>query len=84
MCIRDSFDYLTVTENIAFPLRRLGTLAEEAIQAKVVERLARVALSGFGHRLPGGLSGGQKKRVGVARATVTAAPIVLYLSLIHI
>jgi phospholipid/cholesterol/gamma-HCH transport system ATP-binding protein len=72
------FDYLTVAENIAFPLRRLGVLDEAAIQAKVAERLERVALSGFGHRLPAGLSGGQKKRVGVARATVTSAPIVLY------
>ncbi len=72
------FDYLTVTENIAFPLRRLAALPEDAIQEKVAERLARVALSGFGNRLPGGLSGGQKKRVGVARATVTSAPIVLY------
>ena len=72
------FDYLSVTENIAFPLRRLGSLTEGAIQAKVAERLERVALSGFGARLPAGLSGGQKKRVGVARATVTSAPIVLY------
>ncbi len=72
------FDYLTVAENIAFPLRRLGTFTEETIQAKVAERLERVALSGFGHRLPAGLSGGQKKRVGVARATITSAPIVLY------
>ena len=72
------FDYLTVSENIAFPLRRLGTMAGDVIQQKVDERLERVALSGFGHRLPGGLSGGQKKRVGVARATITEAPIVLY------
>jgi phospholipid/cholesterol/gamma-HCH transport system ATP-binding protein len=72
------FDYLTVADNIAFPLRRLATLGEPEIQAKVTERLAHVALTGFGHRLPAGLSGGQKKRVGVARATVTAAPIVLY------
>jgi phospholipid/cholesterol/gamma-HCH transport system ATP-binding protein len=72
------FDYLTVADNIAFPLRRLSTLGEDAIEEKVRERLACVALSGFGHRLPAGLSGGQKKRVGVARATVTSAPIVLY------
>jgi phospholipid/cholesterol/gamma-HCH transport system ATP-binding protein len=72
------FDYLTVADNIAFPLRRLEAMSEEAIAAKVTERLARVALSGFGDRLPAGLSGGQKKRVGVARATVTEAPIVLY------
>ena len=72
------FDYLTVADNIAFPLRRLTSLSDAAIREKVDERLACVALSGFGDRLPAGLSGGQKKRVGVARATVTAAPIVLY------
>ncbi len=72
------FDYMTVAENIAFPLRRLGTFDEATIRAKVTERLERVALAGFGDRMPAGLSGGQKKRVGVARATVTAAPLVLY------
>ena len=72
------FDYLTVADNIAFPLRRLETMDEAEIQARVDERLLRVALGGFGGRLPAGLSGGQKKRVGVARATITRAPIVLY------
>jgi phospholipid/cholesterol/gamma-HCH transport system ATP-binding protein len=72
------FDHLTVFENIAFPLRRLYQLPEPEIVERVRERLARVALSGFEDRLPGGLSGGQKKRVGVARATVARAPIVLY------
>jgi len=72
------FDTLTVGENIAFPLRRLTQLPEEAVQARVLERLACVALSGFEDRLTGALSGGQKKRVGVARATITRAPIVLY------
>ncbi|MFO0761808.1 MAG: ATP-binding cassette domain-containing protein [Byssovorax sp.] len=72
------FDYLTVGENIAFPLRRLTSLPEEEIQAKVAERLKAVSLPGFEGRLPAGLSGGQKKRVGVARATVFKAEIVLY------
>jgi phospholipid/cholesterol/gamma-HCH transport system ATP-binding protein len=72
------FDYLTVAENIAFPLRRLFDLPEEEIQARVAERLARMALPGFETRAVGGLSGGQKKRIGVARATVTRAPIILY------
>jgi phospholipid/cholesterol/gamma-HCH transport system ATP-binding protein len=72
------FDHLTVAENIAFPLRRLTDLAEHEIQARVEERLEAVAMRGFGERLPSGLSGGQKKRVGVARATVTKAAIVLY------
>jgi phospholipid/cholesterol/gamma-HCH transport system ATP-binding protein len=72
------FDFMTVAENIAFPLRRLFHLPEEEIAARVAERLGRVDLPGFEGRLPAGLSGGQKKRVGVARATVTRAPIVLY------
>ncbi|HEV8248085.1 MAG TPA: ATP-binding cassette domain-containing protein [Polyangiaceae bacterium] len=72
------FDHMTVAENIAFPLRRLSALDEGEIAARVAERLACVSLSGFEDRMPSGLSGGQKKRVGVARATVTRAPIVLY------
>ncbi|MEP7050645.1 MAG: ATP-binding cassette domain-containing protein [Pseudomonadota bacterium] len=72
------FDFMTVAENIAFPLRRLFDLPELEIAERVAERLARVDLPGFEARLPGGLSGGQKKRVGVARATVTRAPIILY------
>jgi phospholipid/cholesterol/gamma-HCH transport system ATP-binding protein len=72
------FDHMTVADNIAFPLRRLTQLSEPEIAARVAERLKHVALSGFEGRLPAGLSGGQKKRVGVARATVLSAPIVLY------
>jgi phospholipid/cholesterol/gamma-HCH transport system ATP-binding protein len=72
------FDYLTVGENIAFPLRRLFDLSEDEIAERVRERLRVVSLGGFEDRLPAGLSGGQKKRVGVARATVTRAEIVLY------
>jgi phospholipid/cholesterol/gamma-HCH transport system ATP-binding protein len=72
------FDHMTVAENVAFPLRRLYALPEDEVRARVSERLARVDLGGFEQRMPAGLSGGQKKRVGVARATVTRAPIVLY------
>ncbi|NCQ59215.1 MAG: ATP-binding cassette domain-containing protein [Myxococcales bacterium] len=72
------FDYLTVGENVAFPLRRLFDLPEEEIQARVSERLERVSLPGFEDRIPRSLSGGQKKRVGIARATVARAPILLY------
>ena len=71
------FDFMTVAENIGFPLRQRG--ADEAtIRERVAERLACVGLSGFEERLPSRLSGGQKKRVGVARATVAAAEVVLY------
>jgi phospholipid/cholesterol/gamma-HCH transport system ATP-binding protein len=72
------FDHMTVGENVAFPLRRLYALSEDEVRARVAERLARVDLPGFEERMPSGLSGGQKKRIGVARATVTRAPIVLY------
>ena len=72
------FDHLTVFDNIAFPLRRLYAPPEQEVSERVAERLACVSLGGFGDRMPSGLSGGQKKRVGVARATVTRAPFVLY------
>jgi phospholipid/cholesterol/gamma-HCH transport system ATP-binding protein len=72
------FDHLSVAENVAFPLRRLGGIAEAEITERVEERLGRVGLPGFGDRLPRGLSGGQKKRVGIARATITSPPVVLY------
>jgi phospholipid/cholesterol/gamma-HCH transport system ATP-binding protein len=72
------FDHLTVFDNVAFPLRRLYAPAEEEVRERVAERLACVSLPGFEERMPSGLSGGQKKRVGVARATVTRAPVVLY------
>jgi phospholipid/cholesterol/gamma-HCH transport system ATP-binding protein len=71
------FDFMTVAENIGFPLRQRGAV-EETIAVRVGERLERVGLSGFEERLPARLSGGQKKRVGVARATVAAAEVVLY------
>ena len=72
------FDYMTVGENIAFPLRRLTSLSDAEIGDRVTERLERVRLPGFADRLPTGLSGGQKRRVGVARATVTGARLVIY------
>jgi phospholipid/cholesterol/gamma-HCH transport system ATP-binding protein len=72
------FDHLTVADNIAFPLRRLTNLPEDEIQVRVEERLKCVAMTGFHERMPAGLSGGQKKRIGVARATIAQASIVLY------
>ena len=72
------FDFMTVAENIGFPLRRMFDLPDGEIEERVEERLRAVSLGGFGQRTPVGLSGGQKKRVGVARATVTRAPIIIY------
>jgi phospholipid/cholesterol/gamma-HCH transport system ATP-binding protein len=72
------FDFMTVGENIAFPLRRLTKLSDEEIAERVAERLARVALPGIEDREPKSLSGGQKKRIGVARATITHPEVLLY------
>ncbi|MCU0694742.1 MAG: ATP-binding cassette domain-containing protein [Polyangiaceae bacterium] len=73
------FDHLSVGENIAFPLRRLyKEMTEDQIQERVANRLEAVALAGFQHRSPPSLSGGQKRRVGVARATVARPPILIY------
>ena len=58
------FDYLTVGENIAFPLRRLFDLSEEEIKRRVNRRLDKVSLPGFADRMCAGLSGGQKKTCG--------------------
>jgi phospholipid/cholesterol/gamma-HCH transport system ATP-binding protein len=71
------FDFMTVADNIGFPLRQRGT-PEASVRPRVLERLERVGLHGFEDRLPARLSGGQKKRVGVARATVASAEVLLY------
>jgi len=72
------FDSLTVYENVAFPLRRLTTLDEQQIGERVRERLGRVGLADFADRYPNALSGGQRKRVGVARATVSRSEYVIF------
>lgn len=72
------FDSMTVAENVAFPLRRLTDLAEKEIAERVAERLARVGLGDFADRYPNALSGGQRKRVGIARATVARSPITVF------
>lgn len=72
------FDFLTVQQNVAFPLEKRGGMTEDAIAAKVAERLRAVGLAGSEHKLTGELSGGMKKRVGIARATVLDAELVIY------
>jgi phospholipid/cholesterol/gamma-HCH transport system ATP-binding protein len=72
------FDFLSVADNVAFPLEQRGTLPREAIAARVSERLRAVGLAGSEAKLTAELSGGMKKRVGIARATVTDAELVIY------
>jgi phospholipid/cholesterol/gamma-HCH transport system ATP-binding protein len=69
------FDFLTIYENVAFPLR---ALAADAIDERVRERLAAVGLSHALQQFPHELSGGMKKRAGIARATVTGPRYCFY------
>ena len=72
------FDSMTVKENIAFPLRRQGGLTEAEISRRVDEVLEVVGLPGAGPKTPAELSGGMRKRVGLARAVVYRPEILLY------
>jgi phospholipid/cholesterol/gamma-HCH transport system ATP-binding protein len=64
------FDSLTVEDNVKFPLDMFSTLTVEEKKIKVNEILARVKLEGVNNKFPAELSGGMKKRVGLARALV--------------
>jgi len=72
------FDSLTVAENVAFVLQREGRLTESEIGKKVDEALAMVDLGGTQDKKPAELSGGMRKRVGLARAIIYQPRIVLY------
>ncbi|MGQ3684889.1 MAG: ABC transporter ATP-binding protein [Candidatus Loosdrechtia sp.] len=72
------FDSLTVFENIAYPLREHLRLTEREIRKRVSEKLNLVGLAGIENKMPDELSGGMKKRVGLARAIATDPDIILY------
>jgi phospholipid/cholesterol/gamma-HCH transport system ATP-binding protein len=72
------FDSMTVAENVAFAFRRDRTLPEPAIRRKVADVLEMVDLPGTEDKKPSELSGGMKKRVGLARAIIYEPEIVLY------
>lgn len=73
------FDSMNVFENIAFGLRENTTLTEPQIREIVVERLREVGLADtVAAKRPGDLSGGMKKRVGLARALAMSPDIVFY------
>jgi phospholipid/cholesterol/gamma-HCH transport system ATP-binding protein len=71
------FDSMTVAENVALGLRRRG-LSDAAIAERVAEALALVDLAGTDHRTPAELSGGMRKRVGIARAIALQPRYILY------
>jgi phospholipid/cholesterol/gamma-HCH transport system ATP-binding protein len=72
------YDSMSVRENLAFALRSRGPLADEEIDARVKEQLQRVGLQGAIDKMPYQLSGGMRKRVGLARALITRPDIMLY------
>jgi phospholipid/cholesterol/gamma-HCH transport system ATP-binding protein len=72
------FDSLTVFENIALPLRERTRLSEGDIHMKVLATLEQLELDGHENKYPAQLSGGMKKRVGLARALQLEPEIVLF------
>ena len=72
------FDSMTVGENVAFPLREHTRMKEEKIRRIVANRLHAVGLTGVEAKMPSELSGGMRKRVGLARAIAMQPQIVLF------
>lgn len=72
------FDSLTVAENVAYPLREHFDYSEDKLESIVAEKLELVGLPGIASQMPADLSGGMKKRVGLARAIATDPDVILY------
>ena len=72
------FDSMTVAENVGFVLWHNQRLAPDVIKARVAEALEMVDLPGIENKKPSELSGGMRKRVGLARTIVYQPQIVLY------
>jgi phospholipid/cholesterol/gamma-HCH transport system ATP-binding protein len=71
------FDSISVGENVAFPLRRHTRLAEQEIRDQAQQALDKVGLGGEWDKMPSELSGGMRKRAGLARALVLDPDILL-------
>lgn len=72
------FDSMTVGDNVAFELRQHTSMGEEEVSDRVEEMLTMVGLSRLQDKWPADLSGGMKKRAGLARALALGPEIVLY------
>lgn len=72
------FDDMTVYDNVAFPLREHTTLSEEEISVKIKKTLGLLGMEKGWDKYPNELSGGMRKRVGLARAIVREPSILLY------
>lgn len=71
------FDFMTIYDNLAFPLRENTKFSEKEIEKKVKTALERVHLKDIENKLPSELSGGMKKRIGIARAIIMEPKIFL-------
>lgn len=71
-------NWLSVFDNVALPLRENTKLSEPEIRERVQEKLALVQLETDGEKMPDIISGGMRKRVGLARALITDPKIILY------
>ena len=69
---------LSVIENVGLPLHENTRMKQQEVEKIAREKLRLVRLSGYEHYFPAGLSGGMRKRAGVARAIVTDPDIILY------
>ncbi|MCE1187679.1 MAG: ATP-binding cassette domain-containing protein [Ignavibacteria bacterium] len=72
------YDSMTVRENLEFPLRRHFKFSEDVIQKKVVRALEMVSLEKSIDKMPSELSGGMRKRIGLARSIITEPRLMLY------
>lgn len=72
------FDSMTVGDNVAMGLRKVGGMSAAEVRDRVAESLGLVDLAGFEDRFPAELSGGQRKRAGLARAIAYRPKYLLY------
>lgn len=72
------FDSLSVMENVAFPIKEHLRLKEREIEEIVRKKLALVGMTGHEHKFPAALSGGMRKRVGLARALALDPDVVFF------
>jgi phospholipid/cholesterol/gamma-HCH transport system ATP-binding protein len=80
MCFQENalFDSLTVAQNVGFRLMDASHLSNEEVDARVEEVLGFVGLTGYDERMPSELSGGQRRRVGIARAMASKPGLLLF------